>query len=284
MASGVKVVGGTPAGADEMFAAGSVARPDVSVDGAVDDDGPPEVDDGAADADAPEVAADESMPRTDAHARAARRVRARRPRARRWVTGLAILAILGLAGTIWFGVAWAGLQARQTGESQARASARSFLVDLTNFNAKTVDADFGAITSMSTGTFATQAKKFFNSSIRQDLEKALASSRGQVRSLYVQSYGGGQATVYAVLDQLYVNNKITSPQTDVLRVVVTMHQVGGRWKVADVTVLQGPSLGSSTATATSATATSTTATSARATSSSGTSASTSKKNAATKTG
>ncbi|MGH8979408.1 MAG: hypothetical protein ACRDWE_00100 [Acidimicrobiales bacterium] len=177
--------------------------------------------------------------------RSRRRGRARvtqRPRSRLWVVGLGILAVLGLAGTIGFGVAWAGLQGRQSGEAQASASARSFLVDLTNFDAKTVDADFGAITSMSTGSFATQAQKFFNSTIRQALQKALASSRGQVRSLYVQSYGGGQATVYAVVDQLYVNDKITSPQTDVLRMVVTVRQVGAHWKVADVTVLQGPTL------------------------------------------
>jgi len=161
---------------------------------------------------------------------------------RRWRLWVAGLAVLGVAGTAGFGLAWAGLHERQAGEAQASASARSFLVDLTNFDAKTVDADFGAITSMATGNFATQAQKFFNSAIRQDLEKALASSRGQVRSLYVQSYGGGQATVYAVVDQLYVNDKITSPQTDVLRMVVSLRQVDGNWKVADVTVLQGPSL------------------------------------------
>ncbi|HEX3946352.1 MAG TPA: hypothetical protein VHW47_01550, partial [Acidimicrobiales bacterium] len=95
---------------------------------------------------------------------------------------------------------------------------------------------------------AGQADKFFNSSIRQELENALASSRGQIRSLYVQSYGGGQASVYAVVDQLYVNNKISSPQSDVLRIVVDLTQAGGAWKISDVTVLTGPSLGSSATT------------------------------------
>jgi Mce-associated membrane protein len=166
------------------------------------------------------------------------------------VVALAIVAVLGVAGTVGFGLAWQGLQSRQVGESQATAAARSFLVDLTNFDAKTVDADFSAVSSMATGPFASQAQRFFNSTIRQDLQKALASSRGQIRSMDVQSYGGGQATVYAVVDQLYVNDKLTSPQTDVLRLVVNMAQVGARWKVADVTVLQGPTLGSGTKSAT----------------------------------
>lgn len=162
------------------------------------------------------------------------------------VAALAVVAVLGVAGTIGFGIAWEGLHSTQSGEAQARATARSFLVDLTNFNAKTVDADFSAVSSMATGAFHTQAQRFFNSTIRQELQKALASSRGQIRALYVQSYGSGSATVYAVVDQLYVNSKLTSPQTDVLRIVVDLSQVDGRWKVADVTVLQGPQLGSGT--------------------------------------
>ena len=167
-------------------------------------------------------------------------------RRRAGFVALLLVAVLGVAGTVGFGVAWAGLNGRQTAESHARTAARSFLVDLTNFDSKTVDADFNAITGMATGTFASQAQKFFNSSIRQDLEKALASSRGEIRDIFVQSYSGNQASVYAVVDQLYVNDKIASPQTDTLRIVVSMEQVSGTWKVADVTVLQGPSLGSGT--------------------------------------
>jgi hypothetical protein len=188
---------------------------------------------------APEATAATDEDRPPAAPRAGR---GRRSRARRaWAVVVATLAVLGIAGTVGFGMAWAGLRSRQDGETQARAAARSFLVDLTNFDAKTVDADFSAVTAMATGPFAAQAAKFFNSSIRQDLEKALASSRGQIRALLVQSYGDGQATVYGVVDQLYVNAKLSTPRTDVLRLVVTMSEVQARWKVADVTVLQGPS-------------------------------------------
>lgn len=232
MASGVRVVGGSSPGADEADRTGSGA--------------------GAPTAEAAPRIEERAESRPDERAEMARHdVRGRRSsgqdgtgrRRRAGVAVLAVLAVLGLAGTVGFGVAWKGLQAKQAGEAQARAAARSFLVDLTNFNAKTVDADFSAVSSMATGPFAAQAQKFFNSAIRQELQKALASSRGQVRALYVQSYGGGNAAVYAVVDQLYVNDKLTSPQTDVLRIVVDLSQVSGRWKVADVTVLQGPSLG-----------------------------------------
>ena len=44
-----------------------------------------------------------------------------------------------------------------------------------------------------------------------------------------------------MVDQTYVNNKITSPQADVVRVLVDLEQVDGVWKISDVTVLEGAS-------------------------------------------
>jgi len=176
-------------------------------------------------------------------------VRSSRTRHRRaGFVALCAVAVAGLTGTAVFGLAWSGLEARRQGEAQVRHAASSFLVDLTNFDPKTVDADFSAVTAMATGGFADQADKFFNSSIRQDLEKALASSRGQVRSMYVQTYTGTKASVYAVVDQLYANSKITAPQSDVLRIVLDLSSAPSGWKISNVTVLEGPSGTSGTST------------------------------------
>ena len=49
----------------------------------------------------------------------------------------------------------------------------------------------------------------------------------------------GTASVYAVVDQTYVNNKISSPQADVVRLIADLKQVNGVWKISDVTVLEG---------------------------------------------
>jgi hypothetical protein len=157
---------------------------------------------------------------------------------------LALVAVAGVAGTVTFERAWSGLNGQNATATQAQRSASTFLLALTNFDAKTVDGDFARLTAMATGPFAKQADQFFNSSIRQRLETALASSRGQIRSLYVQSVSGDGATVYAVIDQLYVNRTLSAPQSDVLRVVVSMTDAAGAWKVSNVTVLEGPSLSS----------------------------------------
>ena len=179
----------------------------------------------------------QSTLRAHAGARTEDRVASRRPRRRPAV--VPALAVLGLLGTLVFGLLWAGKGTSAGTDPAMTGAARAFMTDLTNFNAKSIDADFNAITSMATGTFSGQASDFFNSSIRSQLQEALAESRGQIRDLYVQSESASQGSVYVVDDQVYANNKITTPQSDVLRVVVDLAKVGTVWKISDVTVLEG---------------------------------------------
>ncbi|HEY5384702.1 MAG TPA: hypothetical protein VIJ56_05655 [Acidimicrobiales bacterium] len=155
---------------------------------------------------------------------------------------VSLLAVIGVIGTLVFGILYTTKSSSGAVQDPAVVSAsRAFLTDFFNFNAKTVDSDFNAVDGMATGAFATQAQQFFNASIRKALEQALAESRGQIRYVAVQSenQGAGTASVYAVVDQTYVNNKITSPQADVVRLVAALKQVNGVWKISDVTVLEG---------------------------------------------
>jgi hypothetical protein len=165
-----------------------------------------------------------------------------RPYRRPWVFIVVFLiAVAGVAGSVGFGLAWSKSNSQQAGANQAKATASTFLIALTNFDAKSIDTDFAKITNMATGNFSSQANKFFGSDIRQKLETALATSRGQIRDIYVESYGGGQASVYSVIDQVYANNTSKTPQADVLRVVVNLTQQPAGWKVSNVTVLEGGS-------------------------------------------
>jgi hypothetical protein len=182
-------------------------------------------------------------PRDREHQKAPRSVRPTRPKRGLFLVAC-VVAVLGLLGTIVFGLLWAGSSNSSQTDPAMVQSARSFLTDLTNFNAKSVDADFNSINAMATGAFSGQATKFFNSSIRSALEAALAESRGQIRNIYVQTDNGSTASVYAVVDQVYVNNKISTPQSDVLRILVNLQKVGSSWKISDVTVLEGATPGS----------------------------------------
>jgi hypothetical protein len=124
--------------------------------------------------------------------------------------------------------------------------ARSSTTSSISFNAKSVDSDFTAITNMATGAFSMQTTEFFNSNIRTPLEKALAESRGQIRYPEVQqeNQAAGTASIYALVDQTYVNNKVSTPQADVVRLTADVQQAGGVWKISNVTVLEGATPGS----------------------------------------
>jgi hypothetical protein len=155
---------------------------------------------------------------------------------------VALVAALGLIGTIAFGVLYATKSASGPVQDPAvKAAATTFLTDFFNFTPKTVDADFNAITAMATGQFSSQANGFFNSTIRKQLQTAAASSRGQIRYLEVQKQdtSAGTASIYAVVDQTYANNKSTSLGSDVVRLTADLKQVNGVWKISDVTVLEG---------------------------------------------
>jgi hypothetical protein len=155
---------------------------------------------------------------------------------------VALVAALGLIWTIVFGVVYATKGSNGPVQDPAvKAAANKFLTDFFNFTPKTVDSDFDAITAMATGQFSSQANGFFNSTIRKQLETAAASSRGQVRYLAVQQEGNppGTASIYAVVDQTYANNKSTSLGSDVVRLTADLKQVNGTWKISNVTVLEG---------------------------------------------
>jgi hypothetical protein len=164
---------------------------------------------------------------------------ARMPRA--WLTILcAALAVAGFAGTGYFGKAWLAQRSSNAELAQVRSTAAGFVTALTNFDPGTVDADFGRIQSYATGSFATQARQFFGSSIRQQLETAGAASRGQVEDLFSESMSGSAATVFAVVDQTYLNDKLTSAAADTLRLELSMTDGASGWKISAVTVVQSP--------------------------------------------
>jgi len=168
---------------------------------------------------------------------------ARRPSgpSRRSFRLVSLVAALGLLGTVVFGVLYATNSSGPVQDPGVLSASRTFLTDFFNFTPKTVDSDFNAITGMATGQFSSQANQFFNSTIRKQLQTAAASSRGQIRYLAVQQEGNpaGTASIYAVVDQTYANNKSTSLGSDVVRLTADLQQLDGTWKISNVTVLEG---------------------------------------------
>ena len=179
-----------------------------------------------------------AAPRAEAHARGGAPAASRAGGPSGWSS---LIAVIGLVGTLVFGMLYATKSSNGPGQDPAVVTAsRAFLTDFFNFNAKTVDADFDSSAAWRPEPFATRPS---NSSIVHP--EGTGGGPGRVAGpdplsrRPVGERGAGTASVYAVVDQTYVNNKITSPQADVVRLVVDLKQVNGVWKISDVTVSEG---------------------------------------------
>jgi hypothetical protein len=163
------------------------------------------------------------------------------PKRSRRETLLLVLVLAGFTGTLAFGLAWNSARGHDDGVNQAKATARNFLTALTNFDGKTIDADFDRIISYGTGAFASQADQFYaDKDTRNALRVRQASSRGEIKDLFVQSSVNGRVRIYSVIDETIANNASPTPRADELRIEIGLVKVKGSWRVYDVRVLQAP--------------------------------------------
>ena len=154
---------------------------------------------------------------------------------------LAILAVGGLAGTLFFGFRWNEERRADQAQAAMETTASDFLVALFDFDGRTIDEDFDNVLGYATGDFADQAEaQFADDDTRTALREVQASSRVEVRDLFVQSFDGDRGRVFAVVDQTIANNRFPQPRSDQVRLEVGLRRVVGDWKVATVDVLEAP--------------------------------------------
>ena len=163
-----------------------------------------------------------------------------RPRPSAAFVALAIVALLGIFGTVFFYSKYRSLSGRGKDQTAVTKVSQDFLLALTNFNANTIDDTVKKLQSYSTGDFQGQALNFFSSDFRQAAAKVQATSRGQIRDLYVESIDAGAASTYADVDQTIANLNFARPEQDQLRIVLTLKKLSQGWRISEVTVLQAP--------------------------------------------
>ena len=147
------------------------------------------------------------------------------------------VALAGLGGSIAFGVMWAHDRGAASDQAAAHSVASEFLLDLTNFGPKSLEADFAQMQGMATGRFATQVRLTLAPNLRSQLISAQVQTQGHIQHLWIQSYSGDAAAFFAEVDQTFRNNKSPAVRSDTLRVEVDLSKVGGQWKVAQVTTI-----------------------------------------------
>jgi Mce-associated membrane protein len=157
---------------------------------------------------------------------------------------LLFVAVLGIAGTVFFFLRWNDLNDQEQQRDEVEDSAKEFLQALFEWDGTTIDADFDRILTFATGDFEQEAQSTFNDDeIRQSLRENRAASRVAELDTFVRSLDGDEARVFAVVDQTAANREFPDGRADTVRVEIGLTRVDGEWKVFDVNVLDGLSLG-----------------------------------------
>jgi Mce-associated membrane protein len=157
---------------------------------------------------------------------------------------LLFVAVLGIAGTVFFYVRWKDLDDQAAQRDEVEDSAQEFLQALFTWDGTTIDDDFDRILSYATGDFEQEAQSTFNDDeIRQSLRENRAGSRADELDTFVRSINGDEARVFAVVDQTAANQEFPEGRSDTVRIEIGMTREDGEWKVFDVNVLDGLSLG-----------------------------------------
>jgi hypothetical protein len=165
-----------------------------------------------------------------------------RVRARELV--LLVVAVLGIAGTILFGLRWKELHDDEQARQDVEQAAGEFLDALFEWDGATIDPDFDRILEFATGQFEEEAQATFaDDETRQALREGQAASRADSLDIFVRSLNGDDARVFAVVDVTAVNAEFPDRRADTVRIEIGMTREGGDWKVYDVNLLDGLNLG-----------------------------------------
>jgi hypothetical protein len=160
-----------------------------------------------------------------------------------------VLVALATAAAVVFALLWrnadsqlASAQSLEHERAQVVATGTDFLTALTNFSGTSIQSDVAKIRRFAVGDFAQQVDQFFGPTNVTALQKGKVVSVGQVRSMFVQSIDGQQASVFGLVDEA-VRSAHSAPHTSTLRIDVEMLETASGWRVSNVDILESPGNG-----------------------------------------
>ncbi|MEU8900282.1 Mce protein [Nocardia sp. NPDC048505] len=160
----------------------------------------------------------------------------RTPLRRRVLAAAVVLAMLGL--TMSTGVLGWKYQSSRDVDAAADAALRAataYAVTLTSVDTAAIDSNFQAVLDGSTGEFREVYTKS-STQLRQLLIDHKATGHGVVLQAAVRSASEDEVVVLLFVDQTVSNTEMPDPRIDRSRIVMTMQNVGGQWKAAQVDI------------------------------------------------
>ncbi|MDV6013755.1 hypothetical protein [Haloechinothrix sp. LS1_15] len=141
------------------------------------------------------------------------------------------LGLLAVTGT--FGYLWWGQHRAEAQRAEALDVAETFAEEFTTYHYTELDENFERITAGLTDRYAEVYGDTYES-FAELLEENQADSEGEVTYAGVAEFSGDTAVVLAFVDQTTTNVNTPQPRIDRNRMVLTMVQSEGEWKVDQV--------------------------------------------------
>lgn len=127
---------------------------------------------------------------------------------------------------------------------EVEAAATVFTTALFEWDGETIEEDFDAILDFAAGDFEAEARATFaDEATRQALRENRASERMTDLEVHIESIDGDDARVFVTAEILAASVQIPDPRADTIRAEIGLTRIDGEWKVYDLNLLDGLSLG-----------------------------------------
>lgn len=144
-----------------------------------------------------------------------------------------IAAVLCFLLAITFGVLWFVERHSESEREEALAAAKVYAVDLTTYNYDKIDENFDKVRSNSTEKFSEMYSQV-SKQLTDLLRKYQADSKGDLLNAGVAEFDGDKAVVVLIIDTTITNTNSPQPRIDRNRMVMTLLEVDGEWKLDQV--------------------------------------------------
>ena len=169
-------------------------------------------------------------------------------RPRRWRAALpwvvTVLALLLAAWTTW---QWWQLADRQASVDAARATATTFVQDLSTWDASNgLEDEIDRLRAQGTGPLLDEIDLVFGGDeLTSQLEADSISATGEIEEVFVQDMAGDLAEVFAVVSVTYASPSVEAPLDPVTFPASLVLERGGAggWQVREVTIPNSEQLG-----------------------------------------
>ncbi|MGH3519908.1 MAG: VirB8/TrbF family protein [Haloechinothrix sp.] len=146
---------------------------------------------------------------------------------------LAVTLVMLLAAAVTFGVLWFLERSAAAERDDALAAAEVYAIDLTTYNYGRIDENFERVQANSTEKFA-ETYGDVSEQLSDLLKEHKADSQGEVLTAGVAEFDGNKAVVLVFVDQTITNTNSPQPKIDRNRMVLTLLDVDGEWKLDEV--------------------------------------------------